>query len=216
VEAIVNYLALLGWSPESNPEIFSLSELEKVFSINRISKSPSVFDMVKLRWFNAEYLRAMTPEAFHDVALPWIKKGLTTDLPTLPIARMIQPRTEVLSEIPEKLSFLNNLGDYDLQIFVHKKMKTTLENSLESLLAAVPVLEGIQDWNEETIHASIMDLIAKMGIKNGQMLWPIRTAVSGWEVTPGGAIEIAEILGKDETLRRIRIGIERLKAATAG
>lgn len=216
VEAIVNYLALLGWSPESNQEIFSLSELEKVFSINRISKSPSVFDMVKLRWFNAEYLRAMTPEAFHDVALPWIKKGLTTDLPTLPIARMIQPRTEVLSEIPEKLSFLNNLGDYDLQIFVHKKMKTTLENSLESLLAAVPVLEGIQDWNEETIHASIMDLIAKMGIKNGQMLWPIRTAVSGWEVTPGGAIEIAEILGKDETLRRIRIGIERLKAATAG
>ena len=172
-----------------------------------------MFDMVKLRWFNAEYLRAMAPEAFHDIALPWIKKGLASDLPTLPIARMIQPRTEVLSEIPEKLSFLNTLEDYDLEIYVHKKMKTSLENSLESLLAAVPVLEGIQDWNEENIHTAVMDLIAQMGIKNGQMLWPIRTAVSGWAVTPGGAIEIAEVLGKDETLRRIGIGIDRLKAA---
>ena len=213
VEAIVNYLSLLGWSPESNQEIFSLSQLEKEFSIHRISKSPSVFDMMKLRWFNAEYLRAMMPEAFHDIALPWIKKGLAADLPTLPIARMIQQRTEVLSEIPEKLSFLNTLEDYDLEIYVHKKMKTTLENSLESLLAAVPVLEGIQEWNEETIHASVMDLITQMGIKNGQMLWPIRTAVSGWAVTPGGAIEIAEVLGKDETLRRIHVGIDRLKAA---
>lgn len=214
VEAIVNYLSLLGWSPETNQEIFSLSELEKVFSIHRISKSPSVFDMVKLRWFNAEYLRAMTPDAFHDIALPWIKRGLAADLPTLPIARMIQPRTEVLSEIPEKLRFLNTLGDYDLEIYVHKKMKTTLENSLEYLWAAVPVLEGVQEWKEENIHSSVMDLIVQLGIKNGQMLWPIRTAVSGWAVTPGGAIEIAEVLGKDETLRRIRIGIDRLKAAT--
>ncbi len=213
LEAIVNYLALLGWSPESNQEIFSLSELEKVFSIHRISRSPSVFDMTKLRWFNAEYLRAMTPEAFHDIALPWIKKGITADLPTLPIARMIQPRTEVLSEIPEKLSFLNALEDYDLEIYIHKKMKTTLENSLEALTAALPVLEGVQQWTEENIHNSIMDLIAVLGIKNGQMLWPIRTAVSGWAVTPGGATEIAGVLGKDETLRRIRVGIERLKAA---
>lgn len=214
VEAIVNYLALLGWSPETNQEIFSLSELEKVFSIDRISKSPSVFDMVKLRWFNAEYIRAMTPEAFHDLALPWIRKGIQADLPTQPIARMLQPRTEVLSEIPEKLAFLNTLEDYDLEIYVHKKMKTTLENSLESLLAAVPVLENVQDWTEESLHSALMNLITELGIKNGQMLWPIRTAVSGWAVTPGGAIEIAEILGKDETLRRIRIGIERLKAAT--
>lgn len=214
VEAIVNYLALLGWSPETNQEIFSLSELEKVFSIDRISKSPSVFDMVKLRWFNAEYIRAMTPEAFHDMALPWIQKGIKANLPTQPIARMLQPRTEVLSEIPEKLAFLNTLEDYDLEIYVHKKMKTTLENSLENLLAAVPVLEGVQDWTEESLHTSLMNLITELGIKNGQMLWPIRTAVSGWAVTPGGAIEIAEILGRDETLRRIRVGIERLKAAT--
>jgi len=145
--------------------------------------------------------------------LPWIKKGITADLPTLPIARMIQPRTEVLSEIPEKLSFLNALEDYDLEIYIHKKMKTTLENSLEALTAALPVLEGVQQWTEENIHNSIMDLIAVLGIKNGQMLWPIRTAVSGWAVTPGGATEIAGVLGKDETLRRIRVGIERLKAA---
>lgn len=214
VEAIVNYLALLGWSPETNQEIFSLSELEKVFSIDRISKSPSVFDMAKLRWFNGEYIRAMSPEAFHDLALPWIRKGLNADLPTLPIARMLQPRTEVLSEIPEKLAFLNVLEDYDLEIYVHKKMKTTLENSLESLIAAVPVLKGLQNWTEQSLHDALMNLITEMGIKNGQMLWPIRTAITGWAVTPGGAIEIAEILGKEETLRRIDIGISRLKAAT--
>ncbi|NLN64041.1 MAG: glutamate--tRNA ligase [Clostridiaceae bacterium] len=213
VEAIVNYLALLGWSPESNQELFTLAELEKVFSVNRISKSPSVFDIVKLRWFNAEYIRAMAPETFHEIALPWIKKGLAVDLPTLPIARMIQPRTEILSEIPGKLGFLNTLEDYSLDIYVHKKMKTNLENSLENLKAVVPVLEEIQHWTEDSLHASILELVGRMGIKNGQMLWPVRTAVSGLPVTPGGAIEIAQILGKDETLRRIRIGIERLTAA---
>lgn len=212
VEAILNYLALLGWSPESNQEIFSLSELEKVFSVDRISKSPSVFDMAKLRWFNAEYLRAMPLEVFHETSLPWIKKGLSIDLPTLPIARMIQPRIEVLSEIPEKLDFLNSLPDYNLDMYVHKKMKTTFENSLESLKAAVPVLEQLPDWTEESLHEALMALVAEKGIKNGQMLWPIRTAISGKDVTPGGAIEIAEILGREETLRRIRIGIEKLQA----
>lgn len=214
VEAILNYLALLGWSPESNQEIFSLSELEKIFSVGRISRSPSVFDMAKLRWFNAEYIRAMTNEVFHDIALPWIQKGLTVDVPTLPIARMIQPRTEILSEIPGKLGFLNTLEEYSLDIFVHKKMKTTLENSLDNLIAVVPVLENLADWSEESLHDTLMNFVQELGIKNGQLLWPVRTALSGWQVTPGGAIEIAYILGKDEALRRIRVGIERLKAAT--
>ena len=212
VEAILNYLALLGWSPDSNQEIFSLSELEQVFSIERISKSPSAFDMAKLRWFNAEYLRAMTPEAFHDVAKPWIRMGLTANLPTEPIARILQARTEVLSEIPEKLGFLNELSEYSLDIYVHKKMKTTFENALSSLKAALPVLEALPHWTAADMHDQLMALVTTLGIKNGQMLWPIRTALSGWEVTPGGAMEIAEILGREESLRRIRIGIERLEA----
>lgn len=213
VEAIINYLALLGWSPDSNQEIFSLAELEKIFSIERISKSPSVFDMAKLRWFNGEYIRAMPLEAFHEIALPWIKKGLEKDLPTLPIARMIQPRTEVLSEIPEKLGFFNHLVEYDLELYTHKKMKTNPENSLESLKAALPVLENLSDWTEKGIYDALMALAEQLGIKSGQMFWPIRIAVSGQLVTPGGAVEIAEVLGKEETIRRIKTGIERLSAA---
>jgi glutamyl-tRNA synthetase len=213
VEAILNYLALLGWSPETNQEIFSLAELEKVFSVSRISKSPSSFDMAKLRWFNAEYLRAMTPEKFHEVAKPWILKGLTQPLPTEPIARILQARTEALSEIPDKLGFLNELSDYNLDIYVHKKMKTTLENSLSSLEAALPALEALPEWTAASLHDTLMALAVTLGIKNGQMLWPIRTALSGWEVTPGGAMEIAEILGREESLRRIRVGIDRLRAA---
>ncbi len=213
VEAILNYLALLGWSPDSNQEIFSLADLEKTFSVDRISKSPSSFDLAKLRWFNAEYLRAMTPEAFHEVAAPWIRKGLTANLSTEAIARILQPRTEILSEIPEKLGFLNDLADYSLDIFVHKKMKTTFENSLENLKVAIPVLEGLTAWTAGSLHDALMALVTELGIKNGQMLWPLRTALSGWEVTPGGAMEIAEILGREESMRRIRIGIERLTAA---
>ncbi|NLX77322.1 MAG: glutamate--tRNA ligase [Clostridiaceae bacterium] len=212
VEAIINYLALLGWSPDSNQEIFSLSELEKIFSIERISKSPSVFDMAKLRWFNGEYIRAMSVEDFHEIALPWIKKSLEKDLPTLPIARMIQPRTEVLSEIPGKLGFFNRLEDYDLEIYTHKKMKTDPEVSLRSLKAAVPVLESLPEWNEKSIYDALMALVEELQIKSGQMFWPVRIAVSGQLVTPGGAVEIAEVLGRKETLRRINIGIERLSA----
>lgn len=215
-EAILNYLALLGWSPDSNQEIFSLAELEKVFSIDRISKSPSVFDIAKLRWFNGEYIRAMSVEKFHEIALPWIKKGLEKDLPTLPIARMIQPRVEVLSEIPEKLDFFNRLDDYDLEIYTHKKMKTNPEISLNSLKAAVPVLENISDWNDKNIYDNLAALVEQLGIKNGQMFWPVRIAISGQLVTPGGASEIAEVLGKEETIRRMKIGIERLSAALQG
>jgi len=212
VEAIINYLALLGWSPDSNQEIFSLAELEKTFSIERISKSPSVFDMAKLRWFNGEYIRAMSLEDFHEIALPWIKKGLEKDLPTLPIAKMIQPRTEVLSEIPEKLGFFNSLCEYDLELYTHKKMKTNPEISLKSLKAALPVLENLSDWSEKSIYDALMALAEEQELKSGQVFWPLRIAVSGQLVTPGGAVEIAEVLGKEETIRRINIGIERLSA----
>jgi len=216
VEAIVNFIALLGWSPDSNQEIFTLAELEKAFNIKHISKSPSSFDMDKLTWFNAQHIRTMSPEKFHELALPYLKEAITNeDIDLSKVSRILQNRTEVLTEIPSKVGFLNELCDYDLNIYVHKKMKTTLENSLTSLKEALPVLEAIDEWNETTIHDSLMSLIERLGIKNGQMLWPIRTAITGWEVTPGGAIEIADILGKAETLRRIKVGIERLEKAVS-
>jgi glutamyl-tRNA synthetase len=216
VEAVINYISLLGWSPDSNQEIFSLAELEKAFNIRHISKSPSAFDMAKLTWFNAEYIRAMSPEKFHEHALPYLKEAITNkDIDLTKISKILQARTEVLTDIPSKVGFLNELNDYDLNIYVHRKMKTTFENSLESLKAAVPVLEGVDTWNETTLHEKLLGLVEQLGIKNGQMLWPIRTAISGWEVTPGGAIEIADMLGKAETLRRINIGIERLTKAVS-
>jgi glutamyl-tRNA synthetase len=214
VEAIINYIALLGWSPEGTQEVFSLAELEKAFDIRRISKSPSSFDMEKLRWFNAEYIRAMPPEKFHSLAMPYLEKSITDkSIDLAKVSKLLQKRTELLTEIPSKVGFFNSLEDYDLSIYVHKKMKTTLEISLESLKAALPILENLEPWNEESIHGTLLSLAETMGIKNGQMLWPVRTALSGWQVTPGGAIEIADILGKEESLRRIRIGIERLGRA---
>lgn len=215
VEAIINYIALLGWSPETNQEIFSLSELEKAFTISRISKSPSSFDMEKLKWFNAEYIRAMSPDSFYDLALPFLRQSITATVELAKVSKLLQARTEVLTDIPSKVGFINELCDYDLNIYVHKKMKTTLEIALDSLKAAKPLLEGMTDWNETALHDSLMGLVESLGIKNGQMLWPIRTALSGWEVTPGGAIEIADILGKEESLRRIGVGIDRLEKVLA-
>lgn len=214
VEAVINFIALLGWSPDSNQEIFSLAELEKAFNIKNISKSPSSFDMDKLKWFNAQHIRAMSPERFHDLALPYLTESITNkDIDLRKVSRILQARTEVLTDIPSKVGFFDELCDYDLNIYVHKKMKTTFENSLSSLKEALPVLDAIDDWNETAIHDSLMSLIKRLGIKNGQMLWPVRTAITGWEVTPGGALEIADILGKTETIRRIKIGIERLENA---
>ncbi|MEI6602109.1 MAG: glutamate--tRNA ligase [Clostridia bacterium] len=210
VEAIVNYIVLLGWSPETNQEIFSLKELESVFSISRISKSPSSFDLDKLRWFNAEYLRQMSLEQFHALAMPFYQ-GLEA-FDQVKISKILQQRTEVLTEIPQKIDFFAQLPDYDLELYVHKKMKTTLEISLENLKLALPAIQAIQQWDEETIHDTLIGLAERLEIKNGQMLWPIRTAISGKDVTPGGAIELIEILGKAETITRIEVGIKRLTA----
>ncbi len=214
VEAIVNYVVLLGWSPSTNQEIYSLKELEEVFDISGISKAPAIFDINKLTWMNGEYIRKMPVEEFDKLAKPFYEKALTNEnIDTLKISKLLQVRTEVLTAIPETIDFINELPDYDINMYVHKKSKTTLENSLESLNSAYPVLEAISEWNEEAIHTALFSHIEALGIKNSLMLWPVRTAISGKAVTPGGAIEIADILGKEETLKRMKIGIEKLKSA---
>ncbi|MCX7710481.1 MAG: glutamate--tRNA ligase [Clostridia bacterium] len=213
VDAIINYVVLLGWSPAGTQEMFTLQELEQAFNIKGISKSPSAFDFSKLNWFNAEYIRKLPLEQFHEKAKPYYEgviKNPNIDL--MKVSKILQQRTEVLSEIPGKIDFIDQLPEYSNEIYVHKKMKTTFENSLDSLKAALPVLEGLTEWDEQTLHDSMMELVQQLGIKNGQMLWPIRTAITGKDVTPGGAIEIADILGKEETLRRIKKGIEQLSA----
>lgn len=214
VEAIVNYVVLLGWSPSTNQEIYSLKELEEVFDISGISKAPAIFDINKLTWMNGEYIRKMPVEEFDKLAKPFYEKTLTNKgIDTLKISKLLQVRTEVLTAIPETIDFINELPDYDINMYVHKKSKTTLENSLESLNSAYPVMEAIGEWTEEAIHTALFSHIEALGIKNSLMLWPVRTAISGKAVTPGGAIEIADILGKEETLKRMKIGIEKLKSA---
>jgi len=211
VEAIINYVALLGWSPGDNREIFTLEELEKAFDVNGISKSPAIFDMEKLKWMNGEHIRRLPLEEFHKLALPYYEKAIKNqDLDLLAVSKILQPRTEVLSSIPESVDFLDSLPEYSNELYINKKMKTDEQVSLVSLKAALPVLEDLEPWNSDSIHDALISLAAEMGIKNGQMLWPVRTAISGKAVTPGGAIEIAAILGKDETIRRIKTGIMKL------
>jgi len=217
VEAIVNYVALLGWSPGSEREIFSLEDLIKEFRIEGISKSPAIFDFNKLNWMNGEYIRKMAPEQFHEVAKPYYAGVITNpgvDLKRL--SSLLQVRTEVLSSIPGNVDFVEKLPEYDSSLYEHKKMKTTESSSLESLKAALPVLESLADWNEQAVHDALIGLVQKMGIKNGQMFWPIRTALTGKEVTPGGALEIAGILGKEETLKRMKAGIAKLEKSLSG
>lgn len=209
-EAVVNYVALLGWSPGGEQEIFTREELIKAFDLKGISKSPAVFDKAKLTWMNSEYIKAMEPEKFYERALPYLGiKSETIDKRA--VAALVQSRCEVLTDLAERVDFLDELPDYDVQMYVHKKMKTNLENSLEILKASLPVLEELEDWSEEGVHAALFGLIEKLGVKNGLILWPVRVAVSGKQSTPGGAVEIAAILGKEETIRRIKLGIEKLE-----
>ena len=212
VEAIVNYIALLGWSPSDNTEIFSLKELEEKFSMAGLSKSPSIFDIKKLTWMNGEYLKAMDFEKFYALAEPKLTEALGgTALDLRKIAALLQKRLETLNDIPQMVGFFKELPQYDTALYTHKKMKTNDEIALASLRAALPVLEGLADWNEAAIHDALMALIGELGIKNGQMLWPVRTALSGEQTSPGGAMELADILGKEEALRRLRKGIELLE-----
>lgn len=209
-DAVLNYIALLGWSPGGEQEVFSLEELTKVFRVSGISKSPAIFDTNKLDWINGEYIRALSLENFHQCALPWIKKAVTRETDTRLIAEVLQPRCVKLSDIPEQLDFIDRLPEYSVELYRHKKMKTNPENSLEALREVRPVLETVQDWTRENIHSALFDLIAQKGVKNGIILWPVRVAVSGKQFTPGGGVEICMLLGKEESLRRIDKGIELL------
>ncbi|MGE5614714.1 MAG: glutamate--tRNA ligase [Bacillota bacterium] len=212
VEAVVNYVALLGWSPGTTQEIFSLKELEQAFDIKGISKSPAVFDINKLNWMNGEYIRKMTPEDFHKAASPYYSNALIdAGIDTFKLSRLLQLRTEVLSSIPNMIDFLLELPEYDISLYEHKKMKTDAEISLESLKAAMPVLEGVEQWENSVIYGVLTELAARLGMKNSQVLWPVRAALSGKSATPGGASELAELLGKSESLRRIKTGVEKLE-----
>ena len=211
-EAILNYILLLGWSPKGEKEVFSLPEMIEAFDIHGISKSPAIFDTVKLRFLNGEYIRALTPEQFHDMALPWIRKGVKReDVDTNLIASLLHARCEVLGDIPEQLDFIDELPDYSTDLYVSKKMKTNEETSLEILRQILPVMEAMDDFSDEAVHTAMFDLIAKLGVKNGYLLWPLRIALSGKQFTPGGGVEIAAILGKEESLKRLKKGIEKLE-----
>lgn len=210
--AILNYIALLGWSPTGNQEIFTLPELVDAFDVAGISKSPAIFDVEKLTWMNAEYIRALSKEEFIRAAIPYFEQAIDPDKFDLAlITRLIQPRLEVMTEIPAKLAFLGKMPDYDIDLYNHKKMKVTPQSALVNIEAAYPVLRDLPQFSEAAIHDAMMELVEKLGIKNGQLLYPLRVAISGVAVTPGGAIEIAYLLGKHETLSRLEKSIALLK-----
>ncbi len=210
-EAIVNYIALLGWSPKGEREIFSLPELIEEFDISGLSKSPAIFDPLKLRAINGEYIRAMSPDEFARIAEPYIRETCKGDFDIKKIAALLQPRTEVLTDIPAQVDFLDEMPEYDLSLYENKKMKTNRETSLEVLEKVLPALENITDWNFDALHDVLFNLIAEMGVKNGYLLWPVRVAITGKQFTPGGAVEAADIIGKAETLSRMKRSIELLR-----
>ena len=212
-DAILNYVALLGWSPKgelAEQEIFSLDELVKAFDLTGISKSPAIFDKAKLDHFNAVYLRAMTPEAFTAAAEPYIRQSVKGDFDIAAIAALLQARCERLTDIPEKVDFFDSCPDYDVAFFTNKKSKTDPEVCKAMLEAAIPMLDSLPAWTDETIHDGLIALAEQLGVKNATLMWPVRIAAAGKLVTPGGAVEICRILGKDETLRRLRSGLENL------
>lgn len=214
-DAIINYIALLGWSPENDQEIFSMDELIQVFDTHRISKRPAIFDIDKLTWMNSEYIKAMPKDVFYQKVEPYLKKVITKDLDLPYIAELIQSRIDRFDqeEITEKIDFFEELPeDYDLEMYKHKRQKSTKEKSLVSLKAAYDLLKDFDQWDSvDAIGEEMMKLPTQLEVKNGVVLWPIRTALSGKRATPGGAFEIAYVLGKEESLRRIQVGIDRLE-----
>lgn len=212
-EAIVNFVALLGWSPSENREIFSLEELIKAFDYHHISKSPAVFDVTKLKWMNGEYMKAMDFEAFYEMAEPYLKQTVHRDCDLKKIAKLVQTRIEIFPDIADHIDFFETLPEYDTAMYTHKKMKTNPQTSLAVLNEILPVLEQQQDYSNDALYERISAFVKEKGYKNGYVLWPIRTAVSGKQMTPGGATEIMEILGKEESLLRIHKGIEKLQTS---
>lgn len=212
-EAIVNFIALLGWSPVGNEEIFTLDRLIEEFDFHHISKSPAVFDMMKLRWMNGEYIKMMDSERYYQLALPYIREVVKKDYDLKKIADLVKTRIEVFPDIAEKIDFFEELPEYDIEMYTHKKMKTNSENSLQVLKDMLPRFTELSDYSMEAIEKVCMEYVAEKEIKNGLCLWPLRTALSGKQMTPGGVYEIMNILGKEESLRRIAVGIEKLSAA---
>lgn len=214
--AILNYVALLGWSPKgelAEQEIFSLSELVKAFDLTGISKSPAIFDRAKLDHFNAIYLRELSPEAFHEAALPYIRRAVQNPrYDTAAIAALLQARCEKLTDIPEKVDFFDTLPVYDAALFTNKKSKTDARISRQMLLEAIPALKALDEWTVESIHDTLIALAERLGVKNATLMWPVRIAAAGKAVTPGGAVEICQILGQEETLRRLELGLSKLGA----
>ena len=214
-EAVLNYVALLGWAPRGElgeQEIFSLSQLVDAFDIAGISKSPAIFDIDKLTYFNATYLRAMAPETFAAVAEPYIRQSVKNPaIDIAAIAALLQARCEKLTDIPEKVDFFDALPDYDVSFFTNKKSKTDAAVSRSMLEAAIPALEGLEAWTSEDVHDALVELAASLGVKNATLMWPVRIAAAGKLVTPGGAVEICHILGREETLRRLKLGLEKLQ-----
>ena len=213
-EALINYLALVGWNPGDDREFFTMDELIDVFDVHRLNKAPGIFDVDKLTWFNHHYICQMDFERYLELVTPWFDKVLAgKHIDYRRLAQLMQERTEVFNRVPDMVRFLAELPDYDVALYTHKKMKTNPEVARNALNLMKPVLEGIEDWSEATLHDTVMAAIAGAGMKNGAVLWPLRIAISGQQNTPGGAIEIAWLLGKEETLRRVDDGLKRLENA---
>ena len=212
-EAIVNFVALLGWSPADNQEIMTLEELVEKFDYHHMNKSPAVFDYTKFKWMNGEYIKKMDFDKFYEMALPYIKEVITKDYDLKKIAHMVQTRIEIFPDIREHIDFFEELPEYDVAMYTHKKMKTNAQTSLEVLQEILPVLEAQEDYSNDALYQTLLKYVEQKGCKNGYVMWPIRTAVSGKQMTPGGATELMEVLGKEESLARIRKGIELLSQA---
>ena len=211
-EAVVNFVALLGWSPSENKEIFTLEELVEAFDYTHMSKSPAVFDYTKLKWMNSEYIKAMDFDAFYEKAEPFLKEALTREVDLKKIAAMVKTRIEVFPDIPGLVDFFENVLEYDIEMYTHKKMKTDAASSLTVLKEILPVLEGVDDYSNDNLYQTLVDFSQEKGYKNGYVLWPVRTALSGKQMTPAGATEILEILGKEESLKRIAQAIAKLES----
>ena len=210
-QAIINYVALLGWCPSDNQEMFTLDELTKAFNISGISKSPSIFDYDKLEWFNGEYIRKMSPEEFTSYAMPYYKEAVTSrELPWDKLCGILQQRVTKFTQIPEMIDFFDKLPEYDAEMFVNKKSKTNLENAPVMLKAVTDRLTALESWDKDSIHDCLISLAQELEVKNGTVMWPARIAAAGKKVTPGGAVEILEILGRDEALARLNLGLKKL------
>lgn len=209
-EAIINYIALLGWNPGNEDEIFSLDELKKVFSIERLNRSPAIFDIVKLTWMNGQYIRKLSEEEFFAHAEPYIRKALTREVDIRTLSRVLQPRLETFGAIPEQIAFIEQVPDYSADLYINKKMKTDQEISRQALIYAEERLEKVNDWTNDNLFAELKALAEEKGLKNGQIMYPVRIALSGLATTPGGATELAVILGKEETLARIKAALSKL------